>query len=123
MIDPERLATANVFGGGESYIDGETFIARAQKLDSMNACAFDFCAKPENWKYLPKDADVIVFTKTVFRYSDGSRYVRYLYRNGLEWNRRYRRLGDGFRRDDRVAVLTPVAEQCSLQGRQAGPQH
>ena len=121
MVDPARLTTASVFKEGEDVLGGEMFIARAQKLDSMNACAFDFYAKPENWKYLPKDADVIVFTKTVFRHSGGGRGARFLLRDGSEWDRHYGWLNGGFSRFFRVAVLTPVAEQCSLRDRQVGP--
>lgn len=108
VFDPSRLTTANVFAEGESVLEGEQYLARAQKLDSMNACAFDFYAKPENWKYLPKDVDVIVFPQTVFRGSDGNRYVRYLYRNGLKWNRNYKWLDNRFNRDYRVAVLATL---------------
>ncbi|KKQ03871.1 MAG: hypothetical protein US12_C0013G0009 [Parcubacteria group bacterium GW2011_GWA2_36_24] len=105
MVDPERLTTISVFGEKENTLDGEDFIARAQKLDSMNACAFDFYAKPENWKYLPKDVDVIVFPKTVFCYSLGYRFVRSLCRDGAGWGRCYDWLDDGFLRRYRVAVL------------------
>ncbi len=96
---------ADVFQEGEDVLDGEEFIARAQKLDSMNACGFDFYSKPENWKYLPKDVDVIVFPQTVFRDSDGVRCVGYLCRDGAKWRRGYRWLDSGFDRYYRVAVL------------------
>ncbi len=101
-VDPSRFATANVFEKKEEYLDGEEYILRAQKLDSMNACAFDFYA---NWKYLPKDVEVIVFPKTVFRSSDGRRYVRCLFCRGARWLRDYRWLGSRFGRGFRVAVL------------------
>lgn len=104
MIDPSKLATASVFEEGEDTLDGEEYITRAQKLEgSMNACAFDFYAKPENWKYLPQ-VDVIVFPKTIFRNSGSRRCVRYLCRGGAGWGRCYW-LGGGFNRDFRVGVL------------------
>lgn len=105
IVDPARLTTAQVLEDGEENIDCKEFIARANKLDSMNACAFDFYSKPENWKYLPCDVNVIVFPKTVFRHSDGGRCVRFLYRDGAEWNLYYCWLDYGFDRHDRVAVL------------------
>ncbi len=104
-VDPSRFATASVFEEKEQYLDGEEYILRAQKLDSMNACAFDFYARPENWKYLPKDVEVIVFPKTVFRDSDGDRYVRYLCCDGAKWYRDCHWLGLRFNRRFRVAVL------------------
>ncbi len=105
MTDPTRFATANVFEDKEGELEGEEYILRAQKLDSLNACAFDFYAKPENWKYLPKDVDVIVFPKTIFRFSGDNRFVRYLYCRGAKWSRDYRWLVNRFNRFCRVAVL------------------
>lgn len=106
MVDPSKLTTESVFEEGEEVLDGEVYIARAQKLPgAMNACAFDFYAKPENWKYLPADVDVIVFPKTIFRDPHGHRFVRYLYRHGAGWRRHYRWLDGGFGRRIRVAVL------------------
>lgn len=105
MIDPTKLAMASVFQEREEALNGEVFVTRAQKLDSMNACAFDFYSRPENWKYLPKDVEVIVFPKTVFRNSDGSRYMGCLYRFGARWDRVYRWLGGRFDRHGQVAVL------------------
>ncbi len=110
MIDPARFATISVFEKGEDILDGEEFIARAQKLDSMNACAFDFYSKPENWRYLPTDVDVIVFPKTIFRRSDGDRCVWCLYRHGSEWHRHDRWLAYRFARHHRVAVLASSAQ-------------
>jgi hypothetical protein len=71
----------------------------------LNACAFDFYAQPENWKYLPNNVDVIVFPKTVFHSSSGNRYVWSLYRSGSAWNRSCHWLGGRFYRGSRVAVL------------------
>lgn len=106
MIDPARLGTVSVFQDGEEELDGEEYIARAEKVEgAMNACASDFYAKPENWKYLPKDADIIVFPKTIFRNSDSDRYVRCLYRIGLEWHRGCSWLEHRFGRNYLVAVL------------------
>ena len=107
VIDPSQLAASNVFADGENILDGEEYITRAQKLEgSMNACALDFYAKPENWKYLPKDVDVLVFPQTVFRNSGGNRCVRYLYSCfGSEWNQRCDWIGGKFVRRSRVAVL------------------
>ena len=120
MVDPSRLSTVTVFEGEEEVLNGETYLSRAQRLDSsMNACALDFYARPENWKYLPTDVDVIVFPKTVFRdsdgyrvfpktvfrNSDGNRCVRYLYRRGSTWYRYYDWLDSRFSRNYRVAVL------------------
>src|SRR3989344_5546204 len=108
--DPSRITAESVFrdGDGDS-LDGEEFIRRAQALpSSANACAFDFYTKPENWDYLPKDVDVIVFPQTEFRYySDGSRGVWYLYRRGAKWRRHYVWAGNQFGRTYRVAVFRP----------------
>ena len=104
-IDPSKITTPSVFEEGEDFLEGEEFFRRANKLQSMNACAFDFYSKPENWKYLPKNVDVIVFTKTVFRRSDGYRDVGCLYRYSSEWHRRCFWLGSRFDRHRRVAVL------------------
>lgn len=106
MIDPSKLVATDVFKEGEEYLEGEEFLVRAQKIDgSMNACAFDFYSKPENWKYLPKDVDVIVFPKTVFRSSRGRRCVRFICRRGAEWDRLNRWLVSRFGRLCRVASL------------------
>ena len=105
IIDPSKLTTVSVFKDGEDVLEGEEFITRAQKLNSMNACAFDFCAQPENWKYLPKGVDVIVFPQTEFRHADGYRCVRYLYRRGAGWNRDYFWIDRRFGRVCAVAVL------------------
>ncbi len=118
MVDPAKLATEAVFQKNELYLNGEEFVARAQKLEgAMNACAFDFYARSENWKYLPeKDVDIIVFPNTVFRGSDGDRFVRYLYRGGLEWDRNFHWLDYGFGCRYRVAVLAsllPLAPETS----------
>ncbi|OGI67906.1 hypothetical protein A2738_03605 [Candidatus Nomurabacteria bacterium RIFCSPHIGHO2_01_FULL_42_15] len=110
MVDPERLTTVSVFEEKESILDGEEFLARAQKLDSMNACAFDFYSKPENWKYLPKDAEIIVFPKTVFRGSHGNRFVGYLCRVGSKWYRDFHCLSSRFDRSFRVAVLASTQD-------------
>lgn len=104
-IYPSKLTTASVFKEGEEVLEGEEYIARAQALNSLNACAFDFYAKPENWKYLPRDADVIVFPKTIFRDPRGGRIVRYLCRRGAKWQRDYCWVDGRFRRHRRVAVL------------------
>ncbi|TSC66965.1 MAG: hypothetical protein G01um101472_576 [Parcubacteria group bacterium Gr01-1014_72] len=104
MVDPSHLSTETVLGEGEDCLDGEEYIARAQKIEgAMNACAFDFYSRPENWKYLPKDVDVIIFSNTIFRRSDGGRYVRYLVRDGAWWRRGFSWLSDRFNRHDRVA--------------------
>lgn len=105
IIDPSKLTTVSVFKDGEDVLEGEEFITRAQKLKSMNACAFDFYSQPENWKYLPKDVDVIVFAQTEFRRADGGRCVRYLYRDGSSWNRHYGWFDRRFGRFCAVAVL------------------
>lgn len=113
MIEPSKLSTASVFESEETVLDGEEYLIRAQALSgSMNACAFDFYARRENWKYLPGDVDVVVFPKTVFRSLDGYRYVSYLYRDGSRWNRYYHWLGYGFSRRCWVAVLasTEISE-------------
>ncbi len=104
-IDPARIVATDVFLDGEDVLEGEEYMTRALKLDSMNACAFDFYAKPENWKYLPKDVDVLVFPKTEFRDSSGDRCVGYLYRSGSEWNRHCGCVDFRFDRDCRVAAL------------------
>ncbi len=109
MIDPARFAVADIFQKGEDALDGEEFIVRAQKLDSMNACAFDFYSRPENWKYLPTDVEVIVFPKTVFRRSGGDRCAGYLYRDGSGWDRYYYWLYGRFDRACRVAVLASTS--------------
>ncbi|TSC61732.1 MAG: hypothetical protein G01um101448_131 [Parcubacteria group bacterium Gr01-1014_48] len=105
MINPQRLSSASVFvENDEKLLNGEEYLARAQKLNSLNACALDFYARPENWKYLPSNINVIVFPKTVFRDSRGDRCVRYLYRDGSAWFRDYYWLAYRFDRDYRVAV-------------------
>ena len=105
MNHGSRIVATDVFLGGEDVLEGEEYMTRALKLDSMNACAFDFYAKPENWKYLPKDVDVLVFPKTEFRYSSGRRCVRCLYRDGSGWGRVYCCVDGRFDRDCRVAAL------------------
>src|SRR3989344_2067366 len=105
VIDPARLSAVDVFREGEEVLNGDEYMTRVQALDSMKAWALDFYAKPENWKYLPEDGDVIVFPKTEFRYSNGDRFVRSLYRDGAEWIRYYDLVGSRFGRGDRVAVL------------------
>lgn len=105
MVDPSKFATADVFAEGEEVLEGLEFIRRAQALNSMNACAFDFYSKPENWKYLPKDVDVIVFPQTEFRDAFGRRCVRCLSRDGSKWRRNCYWVGFRFGRVCRVAVL------------------
>lgn len=106
MVEPGKIVTIGVFAEDEKFIEGEEFLTRAQKLPgAMNACAFDFYAKPENWKCLPQGVDVVVFPNTVFRRSDGRRYVRCLCRYGAEWGRDYYWLRRRFDRYDLVASL------------------
>lgn len=107
VIDPSKLTVASVFADRKEkdVLEGEEFIIRAQKLNSMNACAFDFYAKPENWKYLPKNVDAIVFPQTVFRGSYGNRCVRCLYRSGAGWVLNYIWLDGRFDHNYLVAVL------------------
>ena len=110
VIDPSKIVAEDIFGGEDS-LDGEEFIRRGQALaGSMNACAFDFYSRKENWKYLPEGVDVIVFTQTIFRDSDGRRSVECLYRRGAGWNRDCRWLRYGFLRDCRVARLASSAK-------------
>jgi hypothetical protein len=106
MVDPGRLAAVSVFGDREEFFYSEEFLIRAQKLaGSMNACALDFYARAENWKYLPADAEVIVFPNTVFRHPGGNSGVRHLCRVGLEWRRGCSLLSGRFGRVCRVAAI------------------
>lgn len=107
MVDPSAVIAEDIFLGTDGdYLSGEDFVSRGQAQEgSANACAFDFYARPENWKYLvniPEEVTVLVFTSTVFRSSDGRSYVRYLIRDGAEWDRDYIWLDDRFNRHCRV---------------------
>ncbi len=105
IIDPSKLIAANVFADGDDVLEGEEFMKRAQKPDSMNACAFDFYSKLENWKYIPEGVDVLVFANTMFRDSDGRHCVRCLCRNGAKWVQGCDYVGAWFSRSCRVARL------------------
>jgi|SRR3989344_900877 len=101
--DPSRFSTAVVFKEGEEVLEGKEFIKRAQELDSMGRREFYFYSKSENWKYLPKDDDVIVFPRAVF-YTLHGRSVGALYRQGSEWYPDHDLLTLVFNRLCRVAV-------------------
>ncbi|MES2088004.1 MAG: hypothetical protein V4467_03370 [Patescibacteria group bacterium] len=87
-VNPSKFALTDVLKDGEKVIDGDDFLLRAQAVPgSMNACAFDFYAKEQNWKYLPRNVEVVVFPNTVFCHWDGDRHVACLFRKGVEWER------------------------------------
>lgn len=104
MIQPRQVRALSVFEEGEGFLD-EEFVIRAQKLNSMNVCAFEFYAKRENWEYLPTDASTLVFPKTLFFQSPFCRYVRILHRNGSIWCPDYRWVESGFYPEEQVAVI------------------
>ncbi|MFA6536696.1 MAG: hypothetical protein WC250_03150 [Candidatus Paceibacterota bacterium] len=110
VVDPSRLATVDVFDGGEvPHNNVRELIARGQKLPgAMNACMFDFYAKWENWKYLPKNVSRIVFPNTIFCSiwgSHGYNSVCYLGYDGLSWCKQNQKLEWGIH-SARVAVNT-----------------
>ena len=115
MIDSRKFTVGNVFKEGEEYLEGGDYISRAQALEgSMNACAFDFYTKSENWEYVnwkcvPEGVNIVVFPKTIFLYSVpySFRCVRCLCRNSFfdERNEYCRQLDRGFGRGFGVAVL------------------
>lgn len=110
MVDPAKLIVADVFRAGEDSLKGEEFIRRAQALPGvMNACALDFFAQSENWKYLPKGDNWIVFAGTIFCNGvgnmDNNHYVRSISRLGRGWDTTFGWLSDFWHRDCRVAVL------------------
>jgi hypothetical protein len=105
MIHPATIGARNVLNEGETFLNGKEFIARAQELESLNACAFDFYKRRENWKYLPDVGVTIVFPKTVFFDGYGDGLVRTLVKRGAKWVESYVWVNDRFEQGSWVAVV------------------
>lgn len=105
IIHPSKLLAVDVLVNDEEVLDGIEYIRRAQVIPtSMNACAFDFYARSENWKHLWKHYSNgvrnLVFPQTIFYYNDGRVCAGYLHGDGLSWHKMSclidRRLGHDF---------------------------
>lgn len=106
MVDPTKISVRNVLNHGEDRLAAKEFLERARRLrGAMNACAFDFYSKSDNWKYLPREAHLIVFPNTVFRGFDREFYVPYLYQYGVKWVRQFFHLKRMFDSSCLVAAL------------------
>ncbi|MDD5397270.1 MAG: hypothetical protein PHW24_04440 [Candidatus Moranbacteria bacterium] len=81
---------------GGSAIEGNKLRKKLEKMPVLNANVLDYLLKnpqliPEDWK-----GKAVFFWGTIYRCSDGSLCVRYLYWGGGEWDWGCSWLGDGF---------------------------
>jgi hypothetical protein len=92
-------------------IEGNKLRKELVNMPVMNANVLDYLMAnpdliPEEWK--KDDAGntrYIFFWGTIYRYSDGSLYVRYLYWFGVRWGWSSRWLGDGWDGSSPAAML------------------
>ena len=91
-------------------IEGHKLRKKLAKLSPYNANMLDFLLKEENQHLIPEEwkGKVVFFWGTIYRHSDGSLYVRYLYWNGDRWDWSYSWLGNDW--DSDYPALVPASQ-------------
>lgn len=108
ILDPSKINLYLSEGQkGGQYIEGNKLRKELKSKPVLNACVLDYLLDnphliPEEWK-----GKAVFFWGTIFRGSDGSLYVRYLYWDVGRWQAYYRWLGNDFR------ALNPAAVSAS----------
>ena len=112
-IDLTKIEFANMLKDGETSIVGEEKLRRLKKdgrirLDAkiFQTLWEDQSLIPESWKVkINGEIRFIYFDGTILRFSDGDRYVLYLYWDDGQWYWDYRWLDHVFRAHRSSAVL------------------
>lgn len=91
---------------GGKCIKGTELREELKSKPVLNANVLDCLLKPENQHLIPEDwkGKHVYFWGTIYRDSDGSLYVRYLYWSGGRWDWNYHWLGSDFVSSDSVVV-------------------